>query len=156
MDRVWQFFGMTILIFLFGAHSKFHNPMITPSVILVMAGKRKITKNFAHANGGCACKTLRLAPHRHERKLSAACVCRVTFKDLSQPFRSHIRLSEIPPFVRPNIALCRGESPICFRVWNPHIFVTQGLMPSSGTLGQVLKLLPFPPKHPMVRGGVHK
>ena len=30
-----------------------------------------------------------------------------------------------------------------FSVWNPHIFVTQGLMPSFGNLAQLLKIPPF-------------
>ena len=32
-----------------------------------------------------------LGPHRRERKFYGACVCRVTFKHLPQPLRSHIR-----------------------------------------------------------------
>ena len=31
-----------------------------------------------------------LVPHQHERKFSGARVCRVTFKHLPQPLRSHI------------------------------------------------------------------
>ena len=34
---------------------------------------------------------VRSSPHQHERKLSGARVCRVTFKHLPQPLRSHIR-----------------------------------------------------------------
>ena len=59
----------------------------------------------------CARLNVRSAPHQHERKFSAARVCRVTFKHLPQPLRSHTRsfgilgqLLKIPPFVRPNIA----------------------------------------------------
>ena len=49
----------------------------------------------AHANGSprsrvCAHKTFRSAPHWSERKYSGARVCRVTFKHLPQPIRSHI------------------------------------------------------------------
>ena len=41
--------------------------------------------NSAHADWGprsrvCARETLRSAPHRHERKFSGTCFCRVTFK----------------------------------------------------------------------------
>ena len=53
----------------------------------------------------CARLTVRSSPHRHERKFSGAHVCRVTFKHLPQPLRSHIRsfgtigqLFKIPPF----------------------------------------------------------
>ena len=56
-------------------------------------------------------ETLHSAPHRHQQKVSAAHVCRVTFKYLPQPLRSNIRsfgslgqFLEIPPFVRPIIA----------------------------------------------------
>ena len=50
----------------------------------------------ARADGGprsrvCARETLRSAPHLNERKFSGAHVCRVTFKHLLQPLRSHIR-----------------------------------------------------------------
>jgi hypothetical protein len=47
-----------------------------------------------------------------------------------------------------------GGSPIIFRVWDPHIFVTWGLMPSVGTIGQLLKLPPLScaPKYSIVRG----
>ena len=34
---------------------------------------------------------VRSSPHRHKRKLYDTCVCRVTFKHLPQPLRSHIR-----------------------------------------------------------------
>ena len=52
--------------------------------------------NSAHADGGprswvCARETLRSAPHRRERKFFGARVCRVTFKHLPQPRRSHIQ-----------------------------------------------------------------
>ena len=53
----------------------------------------------------CARLTVRSSPHRHERKFSTSCVCRVTSKHLPQPLRSHIRsfgtlgqLFKIPPF----------------------------------------------------------
>jgi hypothetical protein len=53
----------------------------------------------------CARLTVRSSPHRHERKFSGAHVCRVTFKHLHQPLRSHIwsfgtlgQLFKIPPF----------------------------------------------------------
>jgi hypothetical protein len=53
-------------------------------------------KISAHADGGprsqvFARETLRSAPHRRERKFSAARVCRITFKHLPQPLRSHIQ-----------------------------------------------------------------
>ena len=35
-------------------------------------------------------------PHQHERKFSSACVCRVTFKHLPQPLRSHIASQSRP------------------------------------------------------------
>ena len=49
------------------------------------------------------------------------------------------------PFCPPKYSIVRGVGvvPNFFRVWNPHIFVTQGLMTSFGTLGQYLKLPPF-------------
>ena len=56
----------------------------------------QLVKISDHADGGprsrvCARKTLRSAPHRRERKFSGARVCRVTFKHLPQPLKSHIR-----------------------------------------------------------------
>jgi hypothetical protein len=39
----------------------------------------------------CARLTVRSSPHQHGRKFSGARVCRVTFKHLPQPLRSHIR-----------------------------------------------------------------
>jgi hypothetical protein len=55
----------------------------------------RTNKISASADGGprsrvCARETLRSAPHRRERKFSGAHVCRVTFKHLPQPLRSHI------------------------------------------------------------------
>jgi hypothetical protein len=38
----------------------------------------------------CARWTVRSSPHQHERTFSGARVCRVTFKHLPQPLRSHI------------------------------------------------------------------
>ena len=59
----------------------------------------------------CARLTVGSSPHQQERKFSGAHVCRVTFKHLPKPLRSHTRsfrtlgqLLKIPPFVRPNIA----------------------------------------------------
>ena len=53
----------------------------------------------------CARLTVRSSPHRNERKFFGARVCRVTFKHLPQPIRSHIlsfgtlgQLFKIPPF----------------------------------------------------------
>ena len=40
----------------------------------------------AHAEGGP-----RSAPHRHDCKFSSARVCKVTFKHLPQPLRTHIQ-----------------------------------------------------------------
>jgi hypothetical protein len=58
-----------------------------------------VHKISASADGGprsrvCAPETLCSAPHRHLRKFSGTRVCRVTFKHLPQPLRSHIRSSE--------------------------------------------------------------
>ena len=39
-------------------------------------------------------QTLCLAPHQHGQKFSGTSVCRVTFKHLPQPLRSHIRSFE--------------------------------------------------------------
>ena len=49
----------------------------------------------AHADGGPRSRvrargTLRSAPHQHERKFSTTCDCRIIFKHLPQPLRSHI------------------------------------------------------------------
>ena len=49
----------------------------------------------AHADGGPRSPTAHAGPfarhpHQHERKFSGAHVCRVTFKRLPQPLRSHI------------------------------------------------------------------
>ena len=74
-----------------------------------------ITENFRSRRWGpsltvCACLNVRSSPHRHERKFSGARVCRVTFKHLPQPLRSHIlslepldKFSKYPLF-RPKIA----------------------------------------------------
>jgi hypothetical protein len=53
-------------------------------------------KISAHADGGprsrvCACETLRSAPHRREQKFSGTHVCRVTFKQIPQPLKTHVR-----------------------------------------------------------------
>ena len=78
-----------------------------------------LAKISASADGGprsrvCARWTLRLAPHRHERKFFGAHVCRVTFKHLPQPLRSHIQsfitlgqLFKIPP-CPPKYVIVRG------------------------------------------------
>ena len=52
---------------------------------------------------------------------------------------------ENTPLCPPKNSIKRGIGgiPDLFRVWNPRIFVTQGLMPSFGTLGQLLKLPPL-------------
>ena len=52
-------------------------------------------KNFRSRQWGssltfCARWTVGSSPHQHERKFSGARVCRVTFKHLPQPLRSHI------------------------------------------------------------------
>ena len=39
----------------------------------------------------CTHETLPSAPHRHYQTFSGTCVCRVTFKHLPQPLRSHIQ-----------------------------------------------------------------
>ena len=47
-------------------------------------------------------------------------------------------------YVHPNIVKCgRDGGPLLFRAWNHHIFVTFGLMPSFGTLGQLFKIPPL-------------
>ena len=70
---------------------KFRNPRTTFEIL-------KILKTAQRGQGGVS-------------KFVGACVCRVTFKHLLQPLRSHTRsfgtlgqLLEIPPFVRPSIA----------------------------------------------------
>ena len=57
--------------------------------------KNKKWNNFRSRRWGssltvCARWTVRSYPHQHERKFSGAHVCRVTFKHLPQPLRSHI------------------------------------------------------------------
>ena len=66
-----------------------------------------------------------LVPHQHERKFFGAHVCRITFKQLPQPFRSHIlsfgtlrQLLKIPPFSAQKSYSAGG------RGWNPNICVT--------------------------------
>ena len=56
----------------------------------------KLRRISASADGGPRSRvrargTLRSAPHRRERKFSGARVCRIAFKHLPQPLRSHIR-----------------------------------------------------------------
>ena len=75
-----------------------------------------IVENFRSRRWGssltvCACLMVRSFPHQHERKFSGAHVCRVTFKHLPQPLRSHTwspgilgQLLKLTPYVRPNIA----------------------------------------------------
>ena len=69
----------------------------------------KMMKNFRSRRWGssltiCARLTVRSSPHQQERKFSGARVCRVTFKHLPQPLRSHTQsfgtlgqLLKIPP-----------------------------------------------------------
>ena len=73
----------------------------------------------------CARMTVRSSPHRHKRKFSSARVCRVTFKHLPQPLRSHIRsfgtlrqLFKKPTFSaqKSHSAGGRGGPPIIFLV----------------------------------------
>jgi hypothetical protein len=59
----------------------------------------------------CTRLTLHSAPHQHQRKYFGAHDCKVVFKHLHQPLRSHTpifktlgQLLEIPPFFRPNEA----------------------------------------------------
>ena len=75
-------------------------------------GLRRKIEISAGADGGphfriCARKTLRSAPHGHHRKFSGARSCRVTFKHLPQPLRSHIRsfgtLGQLLQFSKKNI-----------------------------------------------------
>jgi hypothetical protein len=74
------------------------------------------SSSIFHADWGprsrvCARETLRSAPYQREWKFSGARVCRVTFKHIPQPLRSHSQgfgtlrqLLKITPFVRLNIA----------------------------------------------------
>ena len=62
----------------------------------------------SHANGGPRMLTLWFGPpppHQHEKNFSGASVCRVSFKHIPYPLRSHIQnfgtlgqLLKIPPF----------------------------------------------------------
>ena len=57
---------------------------------------KKLSFHSAHADEGprswvCACQTLCSAPHRRERKFSAARVCRIAFIHLPQLLRTHIQ-----------------------------------------------------------------
>ena len=59
------------------------------------------SKYSASTNGGPRSRvhargTLRSAPHRHERKFSGTRVCRIAFKHLPQPLRSHIQSFRTP------------------------------------------------------------
>ena len=81
-------------------------------LIMVLKGCVSLIQTFLNSarSDGCArspsahaCRVC-LSPHQHERKFFGACVCRVTFKHLLQPLRSHIRsfgtlgqLFKIPP-----------------------------------------------------------
>jgi hypothetical protein len=70
----------------------------------------EVSENFRSRRWGssltiCARLTVRSSPHRHKWTFFGACVCRVTFKHLPQPLRSHIlsfgtigQLFKIPPF----------------------------------------------------------
>ena len=63
--------------------------------------KRMRNKITANADGGPrsrvrARETLRSAPHRRERKFSGVRACRIAFKHLPQPLRSHIRSFRTP------------------------------------------------------------
>ena len=60
---------------------------------------------------------------KREQKFSGPHVHRVIFNHLPQPLRSHIRVLKISPFVGTKAAWL-GWVPECFRLWNPHIFVT--------------------------------
>jgi hypothetical protein len=79
-----------------GAHTNFRNPMTTPPGVLnngITKRKEKYLKFRSRRWGSSLPVYARLAvrssPHRHDRKFSGARVCRVTFKHLPQPLRSH-------------------------------------------------------------------
>ena len=76
---------------------KHFNP-ISHSIICVwlQRGKIKRRKISAYTDGGprsrvCTRLTLRSGPHQQQWKFFGACVCKVAFKHLPQPLRSHIR-----------------------------------------------------------------
>jgi hypothetical protein len=54
------------------------------------------TKMSAHGDGGphsvCACLTVCLSPYQHEWEFYGAGVCKVAFKHLPKPLRSHIQI----------------------------------------------------------------
>jgi hypothetical protein len=50
-----------------------------------------------------ASKTLCLAPHRNEQKISGAYICTVTFKHITQPLNSYRTTFGNTPFIYPNI-----------------------------------------------------
>ena len=69
---------------------------------LIKKGYQRMSmlRNYAHIDGGPRSRvrargTLLSAPHRRERKFSGAPVCRIAFKHLPQPLRSHTEVSEL-------------------------------------------------------------
>ena len=80
---------------------------------------------------------------------------------MSKKYQAHFS-AELPSNISPNPSIVISEAfentPLCppkksivrvpdfWRVWNPHIFVTLGLMPSFGTLCQFLNLPPLSPQ----------
>jgi hypothetical protein len=69
----------------------------------------------------CARLTVRSSPHRHKQKFSGARVCRVTFKHLPRPLRSHILSFGSPPFPAPKSHSAGGRG-------GPRIFFLVGIL----------------------------
>ena len=131
----FNFVELSNLVILFeNKVSESKNPqyisVVQPCSVNHLAGQhqRQVEYNFRSRRRGssltvCTRLTVRSSPHRHERKFSGARVCRVTFKHLPQPLRSHIRsfgtigqLFKIPPFSaqKSHSAGGRGGSPDIF------------------------------------------
>jgi hypothetical protein len=115
----------------------------------------------AHADGGPRSRVCA----RRERKLSGACVCRVTFKHLPQPFRSHIRFGTIGQLLKiPTLSAQKCHSAGGRR--GPWILYGVGILvflwvrspcKISEPYDNFWKYPPCPPKNVIVRGvgGVH-
>jgi hypothetical protein len=85
------------------SHLRKDNPKTTIKITVFFKGF--CSRRWGASLTVCARLTVHSSPHRHKRKFSGACVCRVTFKHLPQPLRRHIwifgtlgQLFKIPPF----------------------------------------------------------
>jgi hypothetical protein len=93
-------------------------------IMLVMGHKNFRSCRWGSSLTVCARLTVHSSPHRNERTFSGARVCRITFKHLPQPLRSHIfsfgtigKDFKIPPFSAQKTHSAGGRGGPCIFFW---------------------------------------